>query len=356
MSSSFGSRFRVTLFGESHGPAIGAVIEGVTPGLRLEEEYIRAYCARRLARGAYSTARHEPDLPRVVSGAVDGVACGTPLTVVIENTSTRSGDYGPQSRIARPGHADYTGHLRYDGFNDVRGGGHFSGRLTAPLVYAGAVASLMLRRQGVAIGAHAAEIAGVTDTPFDPVSVGPREFDALHGRDFPVLDPAAGEGMQAAIAAARADCDSVGGVVECAVTGLPAGVGDPFFDTLESRLAYLLFAIPAVKGVEFGAGFSAARMRGSESNDPFVSEGGRIRTSRNAAGGIQGGISNGMPILFRAAFKPTPSIAKPQQTVDFVTGEALTAEIRGRHDPCIVPRAAVCVEAAAAIALADLLG
>ncbi|MBO1679181.1 chorismate synthase [Bittarella massiliensis (ex Durand et al. 2017)] len=356
MSSSFGSRFRVTLFGESHGPAIGAVIEGVTPGLRLEEEYIRAYCARRLARGAYSTARHEPDLPRVVSGAVDGVACGTPLTVVIENTSTRSGDYGPQSRIARPGHADYTGHLRYDGFNDVRGGGHFSGRLTAPLVYAGAVASLMLRRQGVAIGAHAAEIAGVTDTPFDPVSVGPREFDALHGRDFPVLDPAAGEGMQAAIAAARADCDSVGGVVECAVTGLPAGVGDPFFDTLESRLAYLLFAIPAVKGVEFGAGFSAARMRGSESNDPFVSEGGRIRTSRNAAGGIQGGISNGMPILFRAAFKPTPSIAKPQQTVNFVTGEALTAEIRGRHDPCIVPRAAVCVEAAAAIALADLLG
>ena len=356
MSSSFGSRFRVTLFGESHGPAIGAVIEGVTPGLRLEEEYIRAYCARRLARGASPPARHEPDLPRVVSGAVDGVACGTPLTVVIENTSTRSGDYGPQSRIARPGHADYTGHLRYDGFNDVRGGGHFSGRLTAPLVYAGAVASLMLRRQGVAIGAHAAEIAGVTDTPFDPVSVGPREFDALHGRDFPVLDPAAGEGMQAAIAAARADCDSVGGVVECAVTGLPAGVGDPFFDTLESRLAYLLFAIPAVKGVEFGAGFSAARMRGSESNDPFVSEGGRIRTSRNAAGGIQGGISNGMPILFRAAFKPTPSIAKPQQTVNFVTGEALTAEIRGRHDPCIVPRAAVCVEAAAAIALADLLG
>lgn len=356
MSSSFGSRFRVTLFGESHGPAIGAVIEGVTPGLHLEEGYIRAYCARRLARGAYSTARREPDLPHIVSGAVDGVACGTPLTVVIENTSTRSGDYGPQSQIARPGHADYTGHLRYGGFNDVRGGGHFSGRLTAPLVYAGAVASLMLRRQGIAIGAHAAEIAGVADTPFDPVSVGPREFDALHSRDFPVLDPAAGEGMQAAIAAARADCDSVGGVVECAVTGLPAGVGDPFFDTLESRLAYLLFAIPAVKGVEFGAGFSAARMRGSESNDPFVSEGGKIRTSRNAAGGIQGGISNGMPLLFRAAFKPTPSIAKPQQTVNFITGETLTAEIRGRHDPCIVPRAAVCVEAAAAIALADLLG
>ena len=354
MSSSFGSRFRVTLFGESHGPAIGAVIDGVTPGLPLDEAYIRAYCARRLARGTYSTARREPDLPRILSGAVDGVACGTPLTVLIENTSTHSGDYGPQAQIARPGHADYTGFLRYQGHNDVRGGGHFSGRLTAPLVYAGAVASLMLQERGVAIGAHAAAIAGVQDTPFDPVAVGPDQFAALHARDFPVLDPAAGEAMQQAIAAARADGDSVGGVVECAVTGLPAGVGDPFFDTLESQLAAILFAIPAVKGVEFGAGFAAAAMRGSESNDPFVSEGGLVRTTRNAAGGIQGGIANGMPLVFRAAFKPTPSIAKPQQTVNFVTGENCTAQIKGRHDPCIVPRAAVCVEAAAAIALADL--
>ncbi|MBC3516783.1 chorismate synthase [Neobittarella massiliensis] len=355
MSSSYGSKFKISLFGESHGPAIGVVIEGVRPGLVLDWAHISAFCARRLAKNSWSTPRREPDTPKILSGVVDGVACGTPICAVIENQNTRSQDYGPASHIARPGHADYTGYVKYSGHNDVRGGGHFSARLTAPLVFAGAIATQMLAEQGIYVGAHIAHIAGIADTPFDPVAVSRQDFEQVHRRDFPVCDSTAGEQMIAAIDAARRDGDSVGGVIECAVIGLPAGIGDPIFGSVESTLAAMLYAIPAVKGVSFGNGFAGSMLRGSQNNDPFTIKNGQVRTTTNRAGGIQGGITNAMPVLMQVAFKPTPSIAKEQQTIDFVQGTVLQHCIQGRHDPCVVPRAAVCVEAGVAIALLNML-
>ena len=347
---------RYTIFGESHGPAIGVTLEGVPAGLELDMDFIRSELARRApGQNAMTTARKEADEPQILSGVFEGKTTGTPLCAVIFNTDTRSKDYAKLKNLPRPGHADYTGFVRYHGCNDYRGGGHFSGRLTAPLCIAGGVALQILSRRGIHIGAHIRSIANVEDRPFQPLGEPLEVLAGVKRAPFPVLEERAGERMRAAILQAREAGDSVGGVVECIAQGVPVGLGNPMFQGLESQLSAALFAIPAVKGVEFGSGFGAARMRGSEHNDPFVAEDGTIRTKTNHAGGILGGISSGMPILFRAAFKPTPSIAQKQHTVRLSTGTEEDLQITGRHDPCIVPRAVPVVEAVTALVLLDAL-
>ena len=320
------------IFGESHGPAIGVTMEGVPAGLTLDRAFIRAEMARRApGKSPLSTARQEKDEVEVLSGEFEGKTTGTPLCAVIFNTDTRSGDYAKLRILPRPGHADYAGSVRYSGCNDYRGGGHFSGRLTAPLVFAGAVAKLALRQRGVEVAARIANVAGIPDPTPDQV--------------------------EAAVLAAKADLDSVGGQVSCAVTGLPAGVGSPDFGgNVEGIFSQYLFAVPAVKAVEFGAGVAFAGMRGSQANDPFYMDAGAVRTRTNHAGGVNGGITNGMPVEFRVTFRPTPSIAQKQATVDLAAGRDAELEITGRHDPCIVPRAVPVVEAAAALAACELLG
>lgn len=356
MSSHIGKNITVSIFGQSHSQAIGAVIDGLPAGFAVDMEKVRAFMARRApGRAAYATARKEADEPILLSGLADGKTCGASLAMLIQNGDTRSKDYEQLRDIPRPGHADYTANLRYGGFQDVRGGGHFSGRLTAPLCFAGAICLQMLEQRGIFIGAHIASIAGVADTPFCPTQICPEELRAVSSKPFAVISDDAGAAMQEKIAAAKADLDSVGGIIECAAIGFPAGVGDPMFDGLENRLAAALFGIPAVKGLEFGAGFAAAQMLGSQNNDPFFFEGDRVLTKTNHAGGILGGISTGMPLLFRLAFKPTPSIARAQDSVSLSQGEPRKLEITGRHDPCIVPRAVPVVEAVAAIVLLDAL-
>ena len=352
MKNTFGSSVTVTLFGESHGTAIGAVLDGLAPGIPVDEAFIARQLALRAPEAGIGTARHEEDLAELVSGVFEGKTTGTPLCVLIRNTDARSADYRGSSVPARPGHADYTAHEKYHGFEDYRGGGHFSGRLTAPLVAVGAIALTALRGKGIRIGTHITRCGGVFDRGFDDLFA---DIAVLSDRHFAVLDEARGEAMRAAILSAAAEGDSVGGVLETAVTGLPAGIGEPWFDTLEGVLAHILFSIPAVKGVEFGTGFAAAELRGSENNDALYREGEAIRTKTNHSGGINGGISNGMPLLFRCAVKPTPSIAKPQETVDLTTGKSERISVRGRHDPAIVPRARVAVDSAAALALCDML-
>lgn len=351
MSSRFGTALKVQVFGQSHAPAIGVCIDGFPVGFSPDFDALDAFLARRApGQGAYATARKEADKPEFLSGLVDGHTCGAPITAVIRNTDTRSKDYGNIAEMPRPSHADYPAWVKYGDQADYRGGGHFSGRLTAPLCIAGGLCLQYLAQKGISIGAHILQIGSVRDAAFDPVSP-----------TLPIggltLDPAAWEKMQAEIAAAKAELDSVGGVIECAVTGLPAGIGEPMFGGLENRLAQILFGIPAVKGVEFGEGFGCATLRGSQNNDPYYyDESGTVRTRTNHAGGIAGGISTGMPIVFRAAFKPTPSIARPQETIRFIGGkEPAILEIKGRHDPCIVPRAVPVVEAAAAIAILDAI-
>lgn len=356
MSSHIGKNITVSIFGQSHSQAIGAVIDGLPAGFAVDMEKVRAFLARRApGRAAYATARREADEPIILSGLADGKTCGAPLAMLIGNGDTRSKDYEKLRDVPRPGHADFTANLRYSGFQDVRGGGHFSGRLTAPLCFAGAICLQMLEQRGVFIGAHIACIAGVADAPFDPVRVCPADLQAVQAKPFAVVSDAAGAAMQEKIAQAKADLDSVGGTIECAAVGFPAGIGDPMFDGLENRLAAALFGIPAVKGLEFGAGFAAAEMRGSQNNDPFLLEGDRVLTKTNHAGGILGGISTGMPLLFRLAFKPTPSIAKAQDSISLSRKKTEKLEITGRHDPCIVPRAVPVVEAVAAIVLLDAL-
>lgn len=357
MSSTWGERIKISIFGGSHTQAIGVNIDGLPAGEKIDWEQVLAQMARRApGQDPTATTRREADEPRVLCGLLDGVTTGAPLCATIENTSQRSKDYESLRRLPRPGHADYTAYLRYQGHNDIRGGGHFSGRLTAPLVFAGAVARQVLAKRGVGAAAHVAEVAGVADTPFDPVDI-PRELlERLNQEYFPVIDPAAREAMREKIEAARMAQDSVGGVVECVVAGLPAGAGNPMFGGAENLFASLLFGIPAVKGVEFGAGFSAAGLRGSQNNDPFYyDENGQVKTRTNHAGGILGGITTGMPLVFRAAFKPTPSISLEQDTIDLPARENGKLAITGRHDPCIVPRAAPVVEAAACIASLELL-
>lgn len=354
MKNTFGNALSVTIFGESHGAAIGAVIDGLAPGLAVDEGFIRHQLSLRRPAGRISTARREADEFQILSGVYEGRTTGSSLCIVIPNADTKSGDY--QTEIARPGHADYTAECKYHGYQDARGGGHFSGRVTAALVAAGAILIPALKGKGITIGTHVARCAGVNDAPFafDESELKAQLLD-LNEIPFAVLDASAGEQMQAAIDAARADGDSVGGVLETAIVGLPAGIGEPWFDSIEGLLSHALFSIPAVKGVEFGDGFALADRKGSEANDAFVVEDGLVLTKTNHNGGINGGIANGMPVVFRCAIKPTPTIAKVQHTIDMKKKTNVEYGGRGRHDPCIVHRARVVVDSVAALVVADLL-
>lgn len=354
--NSFGTHIALTIYGESHGTSIGAVLDGLPAGIAIDwEEVAREMERRAPGRNVMSTARKEGDAFQIESGYFEGHTTGTPLMARIVNGDHHSKDYDLLRRVMRPGHADYAGRVRYGGYNDYRGGGHFSGRLTAPLVFAGAVARQVLSAEGITISAHVLRIGEAADRPFDPLGEDPALLARLRERELPLLDESREEAMRAIIEAARRDKDSVGGIIEVMAAGLPAGLGDPFFDSAESQLAHMLFSIPAVKGVEFGSGFAMAGMRGSEANDSLHYEDGAVRAGTNHNGGITGGITNGMPLLFRAAVKPTPSIGKMQHTVDVESGEDCSLAIRGRHDPCIVPRAVPVMESAAAWVLLDLL-
>lgn len=356
MASYLGEHIHVSVFGQSHSPAIGVVVDGLPAGERVDMEELGRFLKRRApGQNATSTPRKEADLPQFLSGLVDGVTCGAPLAALIENTNTRSQDYAQLRDKPRPGHADFTAQVKYGGFQDVAGGGHFSGRLTAPLCIAGGICIQMLKRRGIEVAAHIASVAGEADRPFDPMGESVETMEKLKQAPFPVLDEKAGERMRKVILQAKEEGDSVGGIVECLVTGVPAGLGEPMFGGMENRLAAALFGIPAVKGVEFGAGFGVANMRGSENNDPFAVKDGKIVTETNHAGGILGGITNGMPLVFRLAFKPTPSIAREQQTVSLSKNQVEELVVTGRHDPCIVPRAVPVVEAVAALTILDLL-
>ena len=355
MSSEFGHLLKVSVFGQSHGKAIGVVVDGLPAGEAVDFTELQAFLDRRKpGKNPLSTARKEADAPTFLSGLENGMTCGAPLCAVIENSDQHSTDYAGLTDTPRPGHADYTAGVKWGGHADMRGGGHFSGRLTAPLCIAGGIAKQILARRGIFVGAHLSSVGTEDDVPF-PLYPTAALFSEVAAKPFPVLDDSAGERMQALILEARQSLDSVGGVVECAAIGLPAGLGDPMFDGVENRLAAALFGIPAVKGVEFGAGFAAARLHGSENNDPFALENGAVVTETNHAGGILGGITTGMPLVVRAAFKPTPSISRPQQTVRLSAGEETTLEIRGRHDPCIAHRAVPVVEAVTATVILDLL-
>ena len=364
MGSTFGETLRVTVFGQSHSAAIGCVVEGLPVGFEPDLDALATFMARRApGRDPWSTPRREADSVRIVSGLNDrGETCGAPLAALIENTSHRSSDYDLLARVPRPSHADLTAQARWDGHQDVRGGGHFSGRLTAPVCAAGGIALQLLAARGVRIGAHLLQVADVTDEPFaaldlDDASLARlgEQLDALaDGRTFPCILGESGIGMAEAIAAAREAGDSVGGIVECVACGMPMGVGGPMFDGIESAIARIAFGIPAVKGIEFGAGFTAALMRGSEHNDPYApSDAGLPHPTKNDAGGNLGGITTGAPVLFRMAVKPTSSIAQAQDSVDLTTGEQVTLEVPGRHDPCIAPRAVPVAEAVMALALLD---
>ena len=352
MKNTFGNSVAVTLFGESHGPYIGAVLDGLAPGLEVNEEYIAHMLTLRRPDGKISTPRKEKDEFQIVSGVVCGRTTGTPLTILIPNENVQSGDYAQMKTVARPSHADYTAECKYHGYQDSRGGGHFSGRLTAALVAAGAICQYALEQKGICIGTHVRRCAGIEDREFGDLTA---DIACVNGKTFAVLDEARGEAMREAILAAAAEGDSVGGILETAVVGMPAGVGEPWFDTVEGQLAHILFSIPAVKGVEFGAGFPIADMRGSAANDPMRLDGKKIVTVANNNGGLCGGITNGMPLLFRTAIKPTPTIFKPQDTVDFRSMTETVLEPKGRHDPAIVHRARVVQDAASAIVLCDAL-
>lgn len=344
-----------TIFGESHGPAIGVTLTGVPAGLELDWAAIEKDMARRApGKSPLATARKEADQVQVLSGVFEGKTTGSPLCAMIANTDTRSADYSKTRDLARPGHADYPAHVRYQGFNDYRGGGHFSGRLTAPLVFAGAIAKQILAQRGITVGAHISSIYGVNDEALE-------DWDTLKGvadKDFPVLNDEKGQEMQEAILEAKEEQDSVGGSIECGVFGLPAGYGSPDFgENAEGIFSLYLFAVPAVKAVAFGAGTAFSLMRGSEANDPlYVDEHGNVGAEQNCAGGINGGITNGMPLVFEVTMRPTPSIARTQFTIDMNRMEHAELELQGRHDPCVVPRAVPVIEAAAALAACQLLG
>ncbi|MBR2302495.1 MAG: chorismate synthase [Clostridia bacterium] len=353
MSSTWGKNVNVSIFGESHGQAIGVTINGLPAGFALDMAELQRYMAKRKPGGNLATPRSEDDLPVILSGVFNGKTTGAPLTAVIYNKNTKSGDYENISHCARPGHADYTAYVKYNGANDYRGGGHFSGRLTACIVFAGAVCSQILKSQGIEIFAHISSISDVNDTPFEMVVCD--EIKSKLDCDFPVINDLAGQQMKERVKNALEQSDSVGGTVECMATGLPAGIGSPMFDGVENKIASIMFGIPAVKGIEFGAGFESAKMFGSQNNDEFYIDGDVAKTKTNNCGGVLGGITNGMPVTFKVAFKPTPSIAQKQQTIDFKTDQNTTIEVKGRHDPCVVMRATPVVTAATAIAILDLL-
>ena len=353
MKNSFGEHVTVTLFGESHGQAIGAVVDGLAPGIPVEPDFIASQLSLRRPVGKLGTARREADFFQILSGVFQGKTTGTPLCIIIPNEDTHSGDYDELRRIPRPGHADYTAWCKYHGYQDYRGGGHFSGRLTAALVAVGAVAISALREKGIVIGTHIARCGGVADRAFGNNL--PLELENLNSTAFAVLDEAAGRAMRRKIEEAAAEGDSVGGILETAVSGLPAGVGEPWFDTMEGVLSHVLFSIPAVKGVAFGTGFDMADALGSTFNDAFSVENGAVVTRANHNGGVNGGITNGMPVVFRCMVKPTPSIFKEQQSVNLERMENVTLRLQGRHDPAIVHRARVVVDSVTALALCDLL-
>ncbi len=356
MSGMWGSKIKISIFGESHGNAIGINIDGLPSGLELNLEDI-AYEMRRRAPGKspLSTARSEDDIPEILSGYFNGITTGTPLCAIIRNTNTRSKDYSLLKDVMRPGHADYSGNIRYKGFNDYRGGGHFSGRITAPLVFAGAICKQILKEKGIIVAAHIKSIKDVKDKSFLDSSLDLNYLDSLKSFELPLIDKSIEENMRKEILEAKEDMDSVGGTIECGVFGISAGVGNPFFDSVESTLAHLLFSVPAVKGVEFGRGFELTSMMGSEANDEIYYEDGEVKTKTNNNGGILGGITNGMPIIFTTAIKPTSSIGKAQNTINISSKENTILKVEGRHDPCIVQRAVPVIEAVTAIAMVELL-
>lgn len=356
MASQFGERLRVSIFGESHGNGIGALIEGLPAGEQLDFEQLMQFMERRQGgRNSLSTSRKEPDIPEFVSGILDNKTTGFPVCIRIANTNTRSGDYTNLALKPRPSHADYTAYMKWQGNADMRGGGHFSGRLTAPLCAAGGIALQILERRGIFVGAHLSSVGNIRDDVF-PMQPTPEFFQTIAAKEFPVISDEKGAAMQQEILAAREKLDSIGGTIEGMILGLPVGLGDPMFDGIENRLARVLFGIPAVKAVEFGDGFALSEMRGSAANDPFCTDSnGNIITKTNRNGGILGGITTGMPVRFRIGVKPTPSISQPQETVSLPDGKSTTIEIKGRHDPCIAQRAVPVIEAAAALTVLDVL-
>lgn len=356
MSGVWGNNIKVSIFGESHGNAIGITIDGLPSGIKLDLSEIENEMRRRApGKSKLSTARNESDIPEILSGYFNERTTGTPLCGIIRNSDTRSKDYGKLKDLMRPGHADYTGNIKYSGYNDYRGGGHFSGRITAPLVFAGAICKQILMQKGIEIGAHIKSIKNIKDDSFDYSNISKETLKELRKEELPLLDKSKEESMRNTILEAKGNTDSVGGVIECAITGINPGVGNPFFDSVESILSHLLFSVPAVKGVEFGLGFGITELYGSEANDSFYYEGDTVKTKTNNNGGILGGITSGMPIVFRVAIKPTASISKEQDTINISTKENEKLVITGRHDPCIVQRAIPVIEAVAAIGILDLV-
>lgn len=356
MSSTYGEKIKISVFGESHGNGIGVVIDGLSAGVKIDMDSVLVQMSRRApGKDKTATPRKESDLPKVLSGMLGDTLTGAPLCAVIENTNTRSGDYGNLLSCPRPGHSDYTAFVKYNGANDIRGGGHFSGRLTAPIVFAGSICRQILAQKGIKIAAHINSIGNVSDEPFNPVGIDDTLISRLNKSSFALIDNSVEEKMRNEVEDARMSLDSIGGTIECAVTGIEAGIGEPMFDGVEGVIAKAVFGVPAIKGVEFGKGFELSKMRGSQSNDAFRYVDGKVVTETNNCGGILGGITNGMPIIFRAAIKPTPSIAQKQKTVDLQKKENAELEVHGRHDPCIVPRAVPVIEAVTAIAIANLM-
>lgn len=356
MSGVWGNNLKVSIFGESHGAAIGITIDGLPSGIELDLDKIAIEMRRRApGRNSLSTARNEKDIPEILSGYFNNKTTGTPLCAIIRNGDTRSKDYGKLKDLMRPGHADYTGFVRYSGFNDYRGGGHFSGRITAPLVFAGAVCKQILEKKGIYIGAHINSIKNIKDESFDYVNLSRETLEKLAKEELPLNNKKIEDNIRKVILEAKENGDSVGGSIEAAILGIPAGIGDPFFDSVESTLSHLLFSVPAVKAVEFGLGFEITKLFGSEANDNFYYDGDVVKTKTNNNGGILGGITNGMPVIFRVAVKPTPSIIKEQDTIDISKKENDKLIIQGRHDPCIVQRAVPVIEAVSAIAIMDLI-
>ncbi len=356
MSSTYGDKIKISIFGESHGNGIGVVIDGLPAGVKIDMDKVLVQMSRRApGKDKTATPRKESDLPKVLSGMLDDTLTGAPLCAVIENTNTKSGDYSNLLSCPRPGHSDYTAFVKYNASNDIRGGGHFSGRLTATIVFAGAICRQILEKRGIKIAAHINSIGTVKDKQFDPTNIDVKLIERLNASSFALIDESAEENMRNQVEDARMNLDSIGGTVECAVTGIEAGIGEPMFDGVEGVIAKAVFGVPAIKGIEFGKGFELSQMRGSQSNDPFRYVDGKVVTETNNCGGILGGITNGMPVIFRAAVKPTPSISQKQKTVDLQKKENSELEVHGRHDPCIVPRAVPVIEAVTAIAIINLM-
>lgn len=356
MSGVWGNKLKVSIFGESHGVGIGITIDGLLAGIELDMEAILEEMDRRApGKSKLATARRESDTPEILSGIFEGKTTGAPLCAIIRNADMHSKDYGNLKNLMRPGHSDYPGHVKYNGFNDYRGGGHFSGRITAPLVFAGAVCKQILAQKGIMIGSHIKSIGKINDKSFLETNLDNDLLKELHNKELPVLDKEKEEAMRNTILEAKADLDSVGGTIECTVLGINAGIGNPFFDSVESTLAHLMFSVPAVKGIEFGRGFAMSELRGSECNDEYYYDGDNVKTYTNNNGGITGGITNGMPIIFKVVVKPTSSISKPQKTINIAEKKNDELVIKGRHDPCIVQRAVPVVEAVTAIGILDLV-